>query len=225
VDVRSRFDPLLTWNSFNEQARLAERYLRFNVEELKRVAAQCTRHDRCASILKLAEGADNKVFLLTMENGFEVIAKLPTPIAGPAHYLTSSEVATMEFLRQELSFPIPHIFGWNSSSSPEVNPVGAEYIIMERVQGVELSRCWKTLSRKEMLKIIKQICEYENKLFNTTFTHYGSLYLRNSLSPEQQSPQFYGQSQSWCVGPTANSSFWHGERKDLDLNRGPCNFC
>ena len=224
MDVRSPFDPLLIWDSYNEQARLAERYLRFNVEELKLAAAQCTGHGRCTAILKLAEGGASKVFLLTMENGCEVIAKLPTPIAGPAHYLTSSEVATMEFLRQELSFPVPRIYGWNSSSSPKVNPVGAEYIIMERVQGVELSHCWKTLSRQEMLKIIKQICEYENKLFSTKFRHYGSLYLRNSLSPEQHSPQFYGRSQSWCVGPAAASSFWHGERKDLDLNRGPCNF-
>jgi hypothetical protein len=157
-----------------------------------------------------------------MEDGFEVVAKLPTPIAGPSHYLTSSEVATMEFLRQELSFPIPRIYGWNSSSSPTPNPVGAEYIIMERVHGVELSLCWKTLTRKQRLMIIKQLCQYESTLFTTTFSHYGSLYYRSNLSPEQQSPQL-GRGELWCVGPTADPSFWHGERKDLDLKRGPCN--
>lgn len=33
-----------------------------------------------------------------MDNGTEVIAKLPNPIAGPAYYTTASEVATREFV-------------------------------------------------------------------------------------------------------------------------------
>jgi hypothetical protein len=70
-----------------------------------------------------------------MEDGFEVIAKLPTPIAGPAHYLTASEVATMDFLRAELSLPIPHIYGWNSSVSLDLNPVGAEYSSWRKSKG------------------------------------------------------------------------------------------
>ena len=219
MDVRTLVAPILTCGSYNEERRLSERYLRFNVDELKRAAVECTGHVSCTSIRKLAEGGASKVFLLTMEDGFEVVAKLPTPIAGPPHYLTSSEVATMEFLRQELSFPVPRIYGWNSSSSPTTNPVGAEYIVMERVQGVELSHCWKTLNRKERLMIIKRLCEYESKLFTTTFSHYGSLYYRTDLSPEQQTPQ----GERWCVGPTADPSFWHGERQALDLKRGPCN--
>ena len=227
MDVHSLVGLFLICGSYNERHRLSERYLRFNVDELKKVAVECTGHVSCKSIKKLAEGGASKVFLLTMEDGFEVVAKLPTPIAGPSHYLTSSEVATMEFLRQELLFPIPRIYGWNSSSSPTTNPVGAEYIIMERLRGVPLNLKWKTLSRKEMLVIIKQLCELESTLFNTTFSHYGSLYYRNSLSPEQQSPQLYCKDEPlaakrWCVGPTAAPSFWHGERKDLDLKRGPC---
>jgi hypothetical protein len=33
-----------------------------------------------------------------MDNGSEVFAKLPNPIAGPAFYTTASEVATREFV-------------------------------------------------------------------------------------------------------------------------------
>lgn len=33
-----------------------------------------------------------------MDNGLEVFAKLPNPIAGPAYYTTASEVATREFV-------------------------------------------------------------------------------------------------------------------------------
>jgi hypothetical protein len=167
-------------------------------------------------MVKLAEGGASKVFLLTMEDGFEVIAKLPTPIAGPPHYLTASEVATMDFLRTESSLPIPHIYGWNSSSK---NPVGAEYIIMDKVEGVELSRCWPSLSMKEMFTVIKQLCEYENKVFTTVFEQIGGIYYTHSLSPHERGRTLKDR---WCMGPTPESSFWHGERQHLHLDRGPC---
>lgn len=49
--------------------------------------------------MKFQEGEYNKVFLLRMDNGYEVIAKLPNPNAGPPHYTTASEVATVNFVR------------------------------------------------------------------------------------------------------------------------------
>jgi hypothetical protein len=211
---------LSSYNRYNEKQRLAERYLRFDVTQLTKAAVDCTGHGPCNSIVKLAEGGANKVFLITMEDGFEVIAKLPTPIAGPTHYLTASEVATMDFLRTELSLPIPHIYGWNSSTSLETNLVGAEYIIMEKVKGVELSHCWQSLSKKEMLTVIKQLCGYENKLFTTTFKQIGGIYYSNSLSPQERGCTL--KDSRWCIGPTPESSFWHGERKHLQLYRGPC---
>lgn len=36
---------------------------------------------------------------MTMENGAEVVAKIPNPNAGPAFYTTASEVATRDFVR------------------------------------------------------------------------------------------------------------------------------
>lgn len=49
-------------------------------------------------ILKCVEGQFNKVFILTMDDGDEVVAKLPNPNAGPAFYTLSSEVATRDFV-------------------------------------------------------------------------------------------------------------------------------
>ena len=54
--------------------------------------------DLGVKVLKLPEGLHNKGFLLTMDNGVEVFAKLPNPNAGPAHYTTACEVATREFV-------------------------------------------------------------------------------------------------------------------------------
>lgn len=40
-----------------------------------------------------------------MDNGKNVIARIPHPIAGPEYYTTASEVATMEFVCIHTSFP------------------------------------------------------------------------------------------------------------------------
>jgi hypothetical protein len=45
-------------------------------------------------VLKCVEGQFNKVFILTMDNGDEVVAKIPNPNAGPSFYTLASEVAT-----------------------------------------------------------------------------------------------------------------------------------
>lgn len=49
-------------------------------------------------MLKISEGQYNKVFQLTMDDGREVIAKLPNPNAGRPYFTTASEVATMDFV-------------------------------------------------------------------------------------------------------------------------------
>lgn len=47
---------------------------------------------------KLGEGNYNKVFVLAMDNGLAIIARIPNPNAGPAGYTTASEVATMDLV-------------------------------------------------------------------------------------------------------------------------------
>jgi hypothetical protein len=47
---------------------------------------------------KLPEGMYNKVFSLKMENGEEVLARIPNPNAGHPRYCVGSEVATLDFV-------------------------------------------------------------------------------------------------------------------------------
>ncbi|PKY01810.1 hypothetical protein P168DRAFT_334752 [Aspergillus campestris IBT 28561] len=72
------------------------------------------------------EGRCNRVFLLTMNTGSRVVARLPTSISGPPRLTTNSEVATMAYLRGKISLPIPDILDWSDDPS---NPIGTEYII------------------------------------------------------------------------------------------------
>lgn len=132
----------------------------------------------CDSAIRLCPGADrvahcekkedrcNRVFILTMNRGSCVVARLPTGIAGPPRLTTNSEVATMTYcapdshsrfvenavsmliidvgvVRGKISLPIPKILDWSDDPS---NPIGAEYIIQEHAVGVSLRDIWPRMN-------------------------------------------------------------------------------
>lgn len=82
----------------NEEHEMAQRYVRFNVHELGRLAAEAVGSKSCVNISKYPDGMYNKAFLLTMDNGAQAVAKVPNHNAGIPHLTTASEVATMDFV-------------------------------------------------------------------------------------------------------------------------------
>lgn len=50
-------------------------------------------------VLKCVEGQFNKAFILTMDDGQEVVVRIPNPNAGPEFFTIASEVATRNFVR------------------------------------------------------------------------------------------------------------------------------
>ncbi|EZF30847.1 hypothetical protein H109_04219 [Trichophyton interdigitale MR816] len=205
---------------YNEHLRLSERYVEFNVEALKRVAARAVGRDCTTSITKLAEGGFNRVFLLTMNDGLEVIVKIPYLLAVPQKLATESEVATLDFLRGK-GIPVPKVYAW---SSERENEVGTEYIIMEKAAGKPLTDRWFDITPKEMLKLVTSYVDIEKKLFSFPFAAHGSLYYRDTL-PQGLRMDLYAQGDSeddrFCIGPIADYMFWRGKRANFDLNRGP----
>lgn len=150
---RSR-DPLYNYTSgrwiWDEKSQLQKRYQAFNVERLKEIAASCANANSCASMTKLPEGSFNKVFRLTMDNGVQVVTRILNPYLPPK-LATSSEVATLDFLRNELNIPVPRVFAWSCEKD---QPVGAEYIIMEKAPGQELSKAWPSMDVSDKVDVV-----------------------------------------------------------------------
>lgn len=198
--------------SFNEKERMAERFVRFNVPELMRTAAMAIGRDRCVDIMKITEDDFNKIFLLTMNDEYEVIARIPTPIAEPAHYTTATEVATMNFLRTRLNISTPRVFAWASRVGGD-NPVDAQYIIMKKMQGESRASRWLSLSTKELAEVIEKIVDIESRLFSARFSEHGSLYYKEDLKEEVRENKPNEQndvnllSDQFDIGPIANRSF------------------
>ena len=81
---------------------MAQRRVKFNMNELARLSANAVGSKVCVNVEKYPDGMFSKAFLMTMEDGMQVVAKVPNPNAGRAHFTTASEVATMDFVRTPL---------------------------------------------------------------------------------------------------------------------------
>jgi Phosphotransferase enzyme family len=213
----------------DEQRQQALRYQRFNIDALKSVAASSARASGVTDIRKLAEGRCNKVFHIQLTEGAQVIARIPTPLSGRPHLVTANEVATMEFLRNRLGLTqVPRVLSWSSRS--EDTPVGAEYIIMDVADGVELHSVWHQLSMKQRLRLVRQWTLFESRVIEafSGISGYGSLYYRKDVPAEDaRDVSVDGQTdQEFVLGPsTLQTGFWedrYGSPEDVKLDCGPC---
>ncbi|KKZ63150.1 hypothetical protein EMCG_02527 [[Emmonsia] crescens] len=212
---------------WGEPQQLACRYVKFDMPNLLKLAASVIGSKSCAQVVKISEGQYNKVFLLTMSDGREVIAKLPNPNAGRPHFTTASEVATMDFLRNVLHIPVPRVYAWNSRASE--NPVRAEYIIMEKQAGVMLSDVWESMKGKQKAQIVLQVVDIEKTLASIKFTKLGALYYKNDLpvTPDTTTPLYVDENMNevhnakFRIGPTNHRTFFDFGKGELDIDRGP----
>ena len=84
----------------NKAHKLAIRRVEFDMNALTKIAAESVGSSlaQCVHVKKSPDGMFNKSFLFTMQDGSQVVGKVPDPNAGRAHYTTASEVATMDFV-------------------------------------------------------------------------------------------------------------------------------
>jgi hypothetical protein len=204
---------------YNEEKRLTERRVVFSMPALQNAAALATGAKKCLKVTKLPEGLFNRVFLLTMDNETEVVARIPTPVAGPACLMTASEVATMEFMR-DLGVPVPKVLTWSSDAN---NEVGTEYIIMERAQGIQSKEVWDSMTYLQKGKFLADLVSIEKKMLSTDVDSYGAIYYTRDIP---NGKPIYGNDgvTKFSVGPSVRQSFWEHEKGAMRIDRGPCTF-
>ncbi|KAG5960060.1 hypothetical protein E4U57_000294 [Claviceps arundinis] len=212
----------------DEEHEFALRRREFNVGELARRAARAVQADRCLSIKKFTDGMYNRALLLSMDNGKEVVAKIPNPNAGQAHFTTASEVATMKFAREVLNTPLPEVYDWCSRA--QETPVGAEFILMEKLDGVELQEVWPKMEIEDRLEVVKAVIAYQKSWASVSFEQFGSLYFAEDFKGENTPALVYTDDQGqrvedprFVVGPSTSREMFDDGRGDIDFDRGPWN--
>ncbi|EZF69676.1 hypothetical protein H105_07906 [Trichophyton soudanense CBS 452.61] len=208
---------------YNEDLRLRERYVEFDVTALKEAVTKHTGA-KVTNLAKLGEGGFNRILNATLENGLQLVVKIPYPLSVPRKYATASEVATLAFLRSK-GIPVPKVYGW---SATDENAVGAEYIIMELASGIGLDTRWFSMTKKQQQTVTLGIVGIEKTLFDIPFGSIGSLYFKEDLPLELQHNLYLpgaadpdGDCNTFCIGPIADYMFWYGKRSELKLDRGP----
>lgn len=158
------------------------------------------------------------MFEATFSDGKSVLARLPYPSTVPEHYTVASEAATLDYIRLH-GLRTPEVYAWCSTKA---NPIGAEYIIMEKLDGTPLGDKWFSMTPKEQYKIMTQILEWETRLMSLEFPASGSLYYTKDLPFGRRTTLDGPNGMAFCIGPISHYSWWHGERGIMDIDRGPC---
>ena len=73
------------------------RYVQFDFPRLCEIAISLSEGASCVTSYEKREGGYNRVFILTMDTGKRVVARIPMPVAGPPRLATNSEVATIKY--------------------------------------------------------------------------------------------------------------------------------
>jgi hypothetical protein len=168
------------------------------------------------SIRKLAEGGFNRIFEIAMRDRTSVLARMPYPSTLPRRLAVTSEVATMDFVRTH-GLPTPRVFAY----AIDENPVGSEYILMEKLPGRPIGNAWFDLSEQERLQVLHDIVKLESKMFNIQLPASGSIYYARDLKPDIPKVSMPEVDDQFCTGPYTGIRWWYGERETLKIDRGP----
>ncbi|QKX56805.1 uncharacterized protein TRUGW13939_03912 [Talaromyces rugulosus] len=190
----------------DDKFQISKRYVHFNIEELCDVIANISPVKSSVSKIEKMEGGFSKALLITTEDASEYIVKIPCPNAGRPMYCTASEVAVLRFIRNHTTIPVPKVLAWSSDAS---NPIGAEYIIMEKVPGVQVFKKWDDMGEYNRLSLIKRLTQWERELSEVPFPAYGSLYYRSALKETERIPldSSIDSKGEFCIGPSCEPSW------------------
>ena len=131
-------------------------------------------------------------------------------------------------MRKFLETPVPKVYAW--SSRAQDNVVGAEYIIMEKLPGKQLSIMWADMGIEDRLTITKAIACYQNAWMSVSFNQFGSLYYHKDLKGSTQSLSYTDHhgitvtDHRFAVGPSTARGFSDDGRSTVEFDRGPCKF-
>ncbi|KAK2015624.1 hypothetical protein LZ32DRAFT_602281 [Colletotrichum eremochloae] len=122
------------------------------------------------SIEFLGGGAFNKLYIVKNAEK-EVVARVTLPVEPK--WKTLSEVATMQWVRQNTGLPVPEVLGFNADRG---NPIGFEWIIMSKVPGRPWADAWREIPFSAKEELVRQIASFCSETFAHRFYGIGNLF-------------------------------------------------
>lgn len=161
--------------------------------------------DASPEVTFYAQGAFNKLYRISTASAIRLM-RVSLPV--DPHYKTESEVATIEFVRQKTSFPVPQIIAFDSNNE---NELGFEWILMEMMPGVTLRKGWRKMSWDAKEEIVKRLVESQARLFEHRFHKIGNIF----RAADRTSPA------SFAIDRMVSLIFFWGDHLTHNVPRGP----
>ncbi|KAI1148588.1 phosphotransferase enzyme family-domain-containing protein [Nemania diffusa] len=111
----------------------------------------------------LHEGAFTKLYTVSFDNQAFVM-RVSLPVCPRTK--TEAEVATLDWVRLHTRLRVPHVKAYDSSRN---NPLGFEWVLMEKLHGKPLSQCWSSWTYGLKRRLVRQIADFTAATFNKAF--------------------------------------------------------
>jgi isoamyl acetate esterase len=205
---------------------LEDMLAKVDLEGLRSIASGLRDGRNCTISEKYTCGAYNLVFEIIFDDGVSWIARLrsasPMQVVSqefvfesPSYkqHIMESEVATMRYVRQHTTIPVPEIYAFDTTSA---NPAKLPYVLMECIRG------WRTPPRLQELpddalrKILNQLADVLLQMSMLQFPQIG--YLHCDVDG-QYSVRAMLDRKGKHVGPYSSAVEYYRWRADQPLNR------
>ncbi|KAH8994892.1 hypothetical protein EDB92DRAFT_239679 [Lactarius akahatsu] len=152
----------------------------------------------------------SRTFSVAMQDGNHLIARIADshmPIG-----IMESEIATMKFVHERTSIPVPKILAYELDQS---HPLGA-HILLEKVSGgVRLDTIFDDLPAEVQDSLVTQLAHFMLEASHLSFPAIGSILLPQSPGPATDPAAVPP------LGPLTHPCFYVDGRNALSLDRGP----
>ncbi len=99
---------------------------------------------------------------------------------------------------------------------------------MDKVAGLELSKCWPEMRSDQKLQLLESVIQVEKAFVSSPFPAIGSLFYKDDLDGLPLQPLELDNSRpnlserSFVIGPTTSRRFYDYGRGRIEIDRGPC---
>ncbi|KAK3316862.1 hypothetical protein B0H66DRAFT_478142 [Apodospora peruviana] len=179
-----------------------------------------------AAIAPFAQGAFHCLYTITAASAASPQPQYLMRVALPADpfFKIESEVATMEYVREHSSLPIPRVIAFCSDAS---NPLGFEWILMEKiVDGVPLDDVWDDMTFEAKTKLTLDFAHRIKPLMDLRFSLLGNIYFSDVWNEfiivnNNNTDVDIGVGSKYAIGRMVHPRFFAGKRLFLPADRGP----
>lgn len=157
-----------------------------DLEGLKSIASHLRNGRKCRVSDNYTCGAYNIVFEIVFDDGVSWIARLRSAsqmqvvsqefvFESPTYkqHLMESEIATMKYVRQHTSIPVPEVYAFDTTCE---NPAKLPYILMECINGQRAASKLQELPKPVLAKILDGLANVLLQLSTLQFSKIGYLH-------------------------------------------------